>query len=142
MIMGRLFSQVKVNCKTCNKEFSAHRYRLKTVKFCSHKCRRQTLKARELISLHSAVPKGDRSPLWKGVNVGYHGLHKWIQLIAGKPLECELCGTTISKKFEWANRSKKYLRLRSDWIRLCTSCHRIYDGHMSKAWITRRINAS
>ena len=29
--------------------------------------------------------------------------------------------------FEWANKSHKYLRKLSDWISLCSSCHKQYD---------------
>lgn len=64
---------------------------------------------------------------WKGESVGYNGLHKWIERKLGKPKYCAYCQITTAKKFEWANISRTYKRDLSDWIRLCTSCHRLYD---------------
>lgn len=66
------------------------------------------------------------------------GKRAWVELHKGKPSLCEHCGTTEAKKFEWANISKKYKRELDDWIRLCTKCHRKFDGHHIKMWQTRR----
>lgn len=71
---------------------------------------------------------GDKHPLWKGDKVGYHALHRWVDLHKGKPSKCEHCGTTTAKKFEWANIDGQYNRSLDDFIRLCTSCHRKYDN--------------
>lgn len=72
---------------------------------------------------------GAKSPHWKGDKVKYAGLHAWIRRHLGTPSFCEHCKTTTAKRFEWANISKKYTREFADWIRLCVSCHRKYDGH-------------
>lgn len=82
--------------------------------------------------------KNQTNGMWKGNNVGYYALHSWIKRRLGNVKNCAHCGTTEAKKFEWANISKKYKRNLSDWIRLCTSCHRRYDKHAIKAWETRR----
>lgn len=74
---------------------------------------------------------------WKGDSIGYAGIHKWINRVAGSPSLCDDCGTTSAKKFEWANISGKYKRILSDWKRLCVSCHRKFDNHSAKAWDTR-----
>jgi hypothetical protein len=76
---------------------------------------------------------------WKGDKVGITALHDWVKSRLGKPNRCEHCGTTKAKKFEWANKSHEYKRELNDWIRLCTKCHRIYDGHAVKMWETRRL---
>ena len=77
---------------------------------------------------------------WKGYNIGYSGLHVWVEKHLGKPRKCSHCGTTAAKKFEWANISKQYKRNLTDWIRLCTSCHVKFDDKNNKGWITRRKN--
>ena len=82
------------------------------------------------------------NPMWKGVNAGYEAIHEWVYRTLGKPRLCSQCGTTKAKKFEWANISKKYRRDISDWKRMCTSCHRLFDGHGNKAWKTRRAYAA
>lgn len=84
----------------------------------------------------------ERHYSWKGENVSYSGLHYWISRKLGKPRICGFCKTESAKKYEWANISKDYKRDLSDWIRLCTSCHRKYDGHGYKMWESRRNHAS
>ena len=62
---------------------------------------------------------------WKGTKNEYKRLHTWVYSKKGKQKRCMNCHTT--EKLEWANKSGKYLRDLSDWIRLCVSCHKIYD---------------
>lgn len=69
----------------------------------------------------------EKHPMWKGDNVGYYGLHSWINKKLGKPKKCDICGTEKEIRYEWANISKKYMRCVDDWKRLCVSCHRRYD---------------
>ena len=58
----------------------------------------------------------------------YTVLHARVKKLYGTPSECENCGCTDSKKFEWANISREYNTMdRSDWARLCCQCHRRYD---------------
>lgn len=67
---------------------------------------------------------------WKGDKVGYWGIHKWINRKFGMPMKCENCGIekTSPWAIHWANLSHQYKRDRSDWKRLCQSCHRLYDN--------------
>jgi hypothetical protein len=81
---------------------------------------------------------GINSPNWKGDKVGYDGLHDWIQRERGNPQQCEFCGTTTAKRYEWANKSHEYKRDLTDWIRLCPSCHKRYDDVGKKVWEIRR----
>lgn len=59
----------------------------------------------------------------------YRAVHLWVERQLGKPLICSRCtksgGTT--KSYNWCNVSDKYLRDLKDWVRLCKSCHSIYD---------------
>jgi hypothetical protein len=80
-----------------------------------------------LARAHARPMNDENHPRWKGDDVGYHALHRWVGKKLGRPSKCEHCGTETARKFEWANKSGKYLRSLDDWIRLCTRCHRKYD---------------
>lgn len=64
---------------------------------------------------------------WKGEKASLKAIHQWVYLWKGKPKKCEVCLTTKAKKFEWTNKDHKYKRILNDYVRMCTSCHRIYD---------------
>lgn len=81
---------------------------------------------------------GEKHPSWKGDKVGKSGLHEWMRRRLGKPNYCEHCKITESRRYEWANKSRKYKRDLTDWIRLCVPCHRKYDQTLKNGWITRR----
>lgn len=71
----------------------------------------------------------EKNPMWKGSNVGYRALHRWVEAKLGKPTTCEHCGATdlYHHSINWANKSGSYLRDITDWLRLCVKCHRLYD---------------
>jgi len=82
---------------------------------------------------------GKNAYQWKGENVGYRGLHRWVAKLKGKATTCEFCGKIgTGKQVGWANKSGEYKRELSDWISLCGSCHNKYDDIHTKMWITRR----
>ena len=66
-----------------------------------------------------------KNHMWKGDKVGYTSLHQWLYRKLGQPNKCEHCGK--NKKCDWANKSGKYKRIVSDWIRLCRKCHIKFD---------------
>ena len=84
--------------------------------------------------------KEELHPMWKGDAVGYFPLHRWVEKHRGRPQKCEYkyCiyprigshGRILitPKLFQWANISHKYKRELTDWIRLCPSCHTLYDS--------------
>ena len=88
---------------------------------------------------HIAWNKGGKNPKiagknnhqWKGDNVSYNQLHKWVVKYLGKPNVCEHCGksglSSKQRQIDWANKSHEYKRDLSDWIRLCKKCHYHYD---------------
>ena len=72
---------------------------------------------------------GENSFNWKGDDVGYRALHRWIEGQLGQPTTCEDCGKTdLTGHFiHWANLSGEYKRDVTDWKRLCALCHKRYD---------------
>jgi len=68
---------------------------------------------------------GDKNPLWKGDEVRYKGLHKWIRMHKPCQTNCALCGQV--KPLELANLSGEYKRDIEDFIWACRQCHRKYD---------------
>jgi hypothetical protein len=112
-------------CQVCTKEFQtyAHTVRIGKAKFCSRKCYDDSRRGVILERL-----RGENHHLWAGDNVSYQALHTWVRSRLGKPSECQRCGDTEARQFEWANISHEYKRDLSDWIRLCQSCHRLYDN--------------
>ena len=81
---------------------------------------------------------GENHWKWAGEKVGKSGVHAWIEKTLGKPGKCEFCLTIEAKRFEWANKTGKYLRNINDWIRLCSKCHHKYDDITNRGWETRR----
>ena len=75
---------------------------------------------------------GSKNWIWKGDSVSYRNLHRWVERYLGKPNTCEHCGKYgVAHQIQWANKSGKYLRELSDWIRLCVKCHKRYDSRKS-----------
>ena len=85
---------------------------------------------------------GEKNWIWKGDNACYTSKHQWVYRHFGTPSKCEFCGTDHAKRFDWANVSGKYIREKTDWIRLCKSCHTNFDDIINKGWETRRLHAN
>ena len=118
-------------CLECSKIFLTNNTEIKRRggggKVCSRECYYNRLR--------KIIKKDEDSPNWKGDLVGKTALHNWVERKLGKPRICEHCKTKNSKKYEWANKSRLYKRELSDWMRLCTKCHSIYDYHeRHKKW--------
>jgi len=84
--------------------------------------------------------KGDnfeeKNHKWLGDNVGYGGIHDWLQSRFGYADKCEnrendILNFNCSKKsnnYDWALlKGLKYERKRENFIMLCHSCHLKYD---------------
>lgn len=69
---------------------------------------------------------GEKHHLWKGDNASYASIHEWVNRNIPKPLGCSKCHE--DKKLEAHNLSKKYLRIISDWLWVCRSCHNKLEG--------------
>lgn len=118
-------------CEKCKDEFEIERWRLKNPnrgRFCSRVCKNRYYSG-EKSHYFGTNKTGENSPSWKGENVGYFGLHTWVNKVLGKPQKCEICGKDhlTGLYIDWANKDHKYKRVTTDWLRLCRSCHRYYD---------------
>lgn len=69
--------------------------------------------------------QGEKSPSWKGDDVGYAGVHAWLWRHFEKPEFCDNCHS--DRFIDWSNISGEYKRDRSDWQALCRGCHMEYD---------------
>ena len=80
------------------------------------------------------INEGEKHWYWKGDNVSYRNLHRWVVDRLGLAQKCEYCGKekTTVKSIHWANKSHKYFRKLNDWIALCAKCHKKYDGNYKK----------
>lgn len=124
----------EVECKICNKLFlrGGRDYR-KT--YCSTVCykKRDTTAWNKGLEgfgkwAKTAGIAGKDSPTWKGEDVGYRGLHVWVELVLGKPDTCTYCNKKgTGHNMHWANISKQYKRDKEDWVRLCPKCHKAFD---------------
>jgi hypothetical protein len=81
--------------------------------------------------------QGEKNKAWKGDDVGYAGLHDWVEDRLGKPKKCFHCGLKGEKvKGKWnihlANVSGEYKRDIRDWFGLCRKCHFHYDKNKKK----------
>jgi hypothetical protein len=128
--------KIERKCLLCGNKFRTTLHETKRRggggKYCSRKC--FMVKFVEMAKNHSE----ENSPNWKGNKVKKEGLHNWVQRVLGKPNKCEHCLKTGFgiHQIDWANKSHKYLREKSDWIRLCRKCHMKYDGHSATRKIT------
>lgn len=70
---------------------------------------------------------GERNPTWKGRSAGMDALHLRVAAARGTPSECDRCGTTEDRRYEWANLSGRYGDT-ADYARMCVPCHRRFDA--------------
>lgn len=74
---------------------------------------------------------GEKNSNWKGDEVSYRTLHKWVERHLGKGDTCQYCKESglSGRKIHWANISRQYKRDTADWLRLCAKCHGAYDSN-------------
>lgn len=119
-------------CKLCNSKFYIQGFRItdkKRGKWCSKECYYKT-KIGKRVSIETEFKKGERVGkehlFWKGDDVGYYALHTWIYRNWGRPKMCQMCNKS-NRKYEWANITGTYKRVKKHWKQLCVSCHRKED---------------
>ena len=82
--------------------------------------------------------EGEKNSNWKGDNVSYSPLHKWVKKYKGKKGECSECHIK-NVRTESANISGKYKRDVNDYRELCVSCHKMYHGFKRKLFYDQKI---
>lgn len=124
----------------CGKKFTVYPSRAADGrgKFCSNACKYAN--ASRPPGLHYEIkvqnrawlkpghdqPRGADAAGWRGEEVGYQALHRWVKKQFGSPPNCERCGTDEGL-IDWANKSHEYRRALDDWLRLCRRCHWAHD---------------
>lgn len=79
----------------------------------------------------------EKSINWRGDNVGYFALHKWVRKWKGHAKCCENCGKKGKRigrmwNIEWSNCDHRYRRVLEDYIGMCRSCHKKYDYSLKR----------
>jgi len=103
-------------------------------KFCSRECayenriRRSGLTYNIVEENAGWFKAGEESPDWKGVDVSYSRLHKWVVYHRGpaNDFPCDHCG--LVQAVDWANITHTYERELDDYMPLCRQCHSDYDA--------------
>lgn len=85
--------------------------------------------AQKKIGNKPPIKHGEEHPQWKGGSASYVAKHTFVQRLKGIAKECSNCGLQDknTRRFNWANVSKKYKREASDYVSLCVSCHKKWD---------------
>lgn len=65
---------------------------------------------------------------WQREHPSYNAVHAWIRRKRGSLQTCWNCDNPKGR-FEWANISGEYKRDFADFVRLCSSCHNLYDNN-------------
>lgn len=112
-------------CENCGGPFNVNRFREKIARFCSRKCKSQSLGR---LWTHPNTPQKFKGTSQTKPWNDYVYLHKWVEKNLGKPKRCEICGRNNLSRYHWANKSGKYKRNLNDWVRLCAKCHSRFDG--------------
>lgn len=92
-------------------------------------------KIRALMCYKSQINTGDLDPyllyvperFWKGSEVSYSGLHKYLRRNYTWSKACEQCGQ-VNGKIDLANMTGVYDRDPKNWMILCRRCH-IKEDH-------------
>ncbi len=142
--MPRHAAQVTVSCP-CGTAMTMPEKKAERKKYCSNECKYRFRKRPSGLTYAIVAEnsgwfqpghvsfEGDRHPAWKGNDVSYQELHRWVRRNKTLTGTCSHCGR--AKPTEWANLSREYQRDLDDWIELCKLCHRRYDSgeHWGKA---------
>lgn len=77
----------------------------------------------------SACKMGDLNPNWKGDDVKYGGLHRYMARIIPKPPLCSCCNKV--PPYDLSNINGDYTRDPKGWEWVCRRCHLIQDGRIN-----------
>ena len=73
---------------------------------------------------------GENNHNWRGNDIGYWGIHRWLIKTFGKANKCENINCSkLGREIQWALlKGKSHQRKRENYIMLCEKCHKKYDG--------------
>lgn len=120
--------EIKTICEICKKSFLGYNHRPN--KFCSRQCcGKAKLGKKTWITGKKAVwNTGDKNHRWKGENAGIIAKHAWVRRHFPHNGFCEICNNE-HKILDLATKIRGfYSKEREDYMYLCRSCHRRYDG--------------
>ena len=83
----------------------------------------QTMKGRVPKNIAMIVKLGPKNINWRGDDISYRGIHKWVERQLGKAIKCVKNPSHKSTRYHWANVSGKYKRDLNDFRQLCPSCN-------------------
>ena len=77
---------------------------------------------------HIGLRMGELNNMWKGNQVGYSGLHRWIGKYFPKPKDglCQMCHQVPLE--EAANITGILNREFKNWAWFCYKCHKLFDN--------------
>lgn len=147
---------LKKNCEVCGKEYLCRSlWKYQTSRYCSRECmskhysiikkgispffmtdevRKKISKTKTGVSIWGGKREGmewmdgDKNHNWKGDDVSYRDIHKWVERKKEKAKSCVMCQSNDKKMYHWANIDHKYKRNVDDYISLCPDCHYKYDN--------------
>lgn len=116
-----------MSCPEIAKKYGVHK---STV---NRRLREQGIKIRS----KSEVKKAYLNPMWRGNEVKYTALHRWVERRLPKPKACSTC--SIRPALDLANirndkNSKTYTRDLNNWRWLCRKCHMLEDGRINNLY--------
>lgn len=131
-------NSVITSCIKCEKEIKVPlaRFNAGRGKYCSKKCfyasnkgirvAPQTEFKRGVKPWNNGKPNpkvaGIKNINWRGDNVSYSGLHKWVHRNYEWEKRCTNCDKTEGK-IDLANITGVYVRAKENWTILCRACH-------------------
>ena len=93
------------------------------------------------IALANSGKQMEKNPNWKGDDVGYQGIHKWIRKYVPKPETCEMCHE--NKRLLAACVTGVYNRDPKNFKYICYKCHNHMDGTVNNLKLSwKRIKGS
>lgn len=130
---GKLFIVIAINWKIknrkyCSKNCQANYFRLNPLK---HNEEYKRAMSKRMLGEKNPMYKkyNEEHSCWKGENIKYEQVHKWVKKYKPKPEFCENCKAV--KPVDLANISQEYHRDVNDFKWLCRKCHMTEDGRLN-----------
>lgn len=80
---------------------------------------------------------GEHNPMWKGDNIKYLALYRWVRRNIPKPDLCQNCFQVPPRLL--ANITGIYDRQFNNWNWICLDCNRGFKNVITRVWIKNVI---